>query len=707
MLNNNFPLYERVLVTMNPQKYSSDAPIYDFRYDQFNRYPFAQRVASVISKRNDPSSIVIGIYGAWGEGKTSVFNLIESELQQEEDVVCLRFNPWRFGDEDQMLINFFNELATVIEKSIESGRERLGDIIEKYGKPVASLFGRGDAADSVASFFAGADIEVLRERIESLLEEEKKRVVILVDDIDRLDKDEVHAVFRLVKLTADFMYTAYVLAFDKQVVASALQERYSVADGIGAGNSFLEKIIQVPLQLPSVDSEDLRNFCFNEIDQVMNHADIELTEEDVRQFVSNFSKGLAAHLKTPRQAKLFSNILMFSLPILKDEANVVDLMLIEGIRVFLPTVYALIRDNRDLFLKDGSSGFGYDYEQREKAKRKDRFEVILEGFTNDEKENIKDLLCFLFPKLNNVFQNVNYGREWEMKWNEKQRICSPQYFQRYFTYAITKKDVSDIAINELLENCEFNSTNHIVSKIKAIMTNENAETFISKLRRKSKSFTLLQSEMLAISIARLGNNLPNPVQMFRPMNAFGQGAMFTGDCIENLKNKEKQIELAKDVISNADSVTFAAQCFSWFRRDTEEHPNPQGFSKDEYRTLAAILAERISTELSEMDSIEIEGNEQLPYLLFIWNEYGTPEEASKTIAQKIQKDQNFVFVLLDTYTPNAFGESGAKKTSLSRDTYESIKKIIDPLVIVETIAKIFPNPTIRRSISRIFRDTKI
>lgn len=675
---------------MKPQNYSSDAPIYDPSLDQFNRYPFAQRVASVISKRNDPSSIVIGIYGAWGEGKTSVFNFIESELQTEEDVVCLRFNPWRFGDEDQMLINFFNDLATAIERSIESGRERIGDLIGKYGKPLASLFGKGEAADGVASFFSGADIEELRERIEHLLEEEKKRVVILVDDIDRLEKNEIHAVFRLVKLTADFKYTAYVLAFDKHVVSSALQERYG-ADTMGTGNSFLEKIIQVPLQLPSVDSEDLRNFCFNEIDQVLNFSDIQLSEEDVRQFVGNFSKGLEAHLKTPRQAKLYSNILMFSLPILKDEANVVDLMLVEGIRVLLPAVYALIRDNKDLFLSNVRNGFSYDYEQKEKVRRKERIEAALEEFTHEEVEQIKDLLCFLFPKLNNVFGNVSYDGGWELKWSEKQRISSHQYFQRYFTYAITKKDVSDLAINELLTFNELHSIDDIVSKIKAIMTDNNAETFISKLRRLSKNFTPLQSKKLAISIAKLGNNLPNPVQMFQSTNTFGQGAMFTGDCIENLENREEQIELAKEVIFNAAPLSFATECFLWFRRDKEEHPNPKGFSDEEYTKLAGMLAERISLELSNIDNIEIEKIEHSPYILSIWNQYGKPKEAANTITRKIRSDQNFVFEFLNIYTPTAFGKFGVKKSNFHRDNYDAIKKLVDPLVIVEAIEKVFTN----------------
>lgn len=86
--------------------YSSDAPIMDLSEDKFNRYPFAKRIAEVISGRTDPSSIVIGINGAWGEGKTSVFNFIENELKPYTEIVCLKFNPWRFGTEETMLINF-------------------------------------------------------------------------------------------------------------------------------------------------------------------------------------------------------------------------------------------------------------------------------------------------------------------------------------------------------------------------------------------------------------------------------------------------------------------------------------------------------------------------------------------------------------------------------------------------------------------------
>ncbi len=82
---------------MEEQNYSADSPVIQKEDDRFSRWTFSERVAEVISKRSDPSSIVIGLYGVWGDGKTSVLNFIENSLSADENVICIKFNPWRFG----------------------------------------------------------------------------------------------------------------------------------------------------------------------------------------------------------------------------------------------------------------------------------------------------------------------------------------------------------------------------------------------------------------------------------------------------------------------------------------------------------------------------------------------------------------------------------------------------------------------------------
>ena len=63
--------------------------------------------------------------------------------------------------------------------------------------------------------------------IENELGIKPSHIIVLIDDIDRLDKYEIQAIFKLVKLTADFVNTIFVLAFDKFIVADALGEKYS------------------------------------------------------------------------------------------------------------------------------------------------------------------------------------------------------------------------------------------------------------------------------------------------------------------------------------------------------------------------------------------------------------------------------------------------------------------------------------------------
>ena len=65
---------------MGNDKYYSDSPVHSASQDKFSRWAFAERIAGVISERKEPSSITIGLYGPWGDRKTSVLNFIEESI---------------------------------------------------------------------------------------------------------------------------------------------------------------------------------------------------------------------------------------------------------------------------------------------------------------------------------------------------------------------------------------------------------------------------------------------------------------------------------------------------------------------------------------------------------------------------------------------------------------------------------------------------
>ncbi len=187
-----------------------------------------------------------------------------------------------------------------------------------------SLFGLaispGQAMKEFGDQLSTLELSQLKKRVEEILKEEQKRVLVLMDDIDRLDKSEVHAILKLVKLSADFAYTSYILAFDEEVVAASVGERYGNGD-IDAGRKFLEKIVQVPLHLPKIDAASLRRFIFNCIDEALKNAHVVLSESEAREFVRQFTASLESHIDTPRLAKRYGNALSFALPLLQGEVN--------------------------------------------------------------------------------------------------------------------------------------------------------------------------------------------------------------------------------------------------------------------------------------------------------------------------------------------------------------------------------------------------
>ena len=93
------------------QGYSSDKPVKIQDQDRFQRYNFSKRIAETILQRDNNDGIVIGIYGAWGEGKTSILNFILRELENKESVLTIKLNPWRYNDEVSLIKNYFEKIS--------------------------------------------------------------------------------------------------------------------------------------------------------------------------------------------------------------------------------------------------------------------------------------------------------------------------------------------------------------------------------------------------------------------------------------------------------------------------------------------------------------------------------------------------------------------------------------------------------------------
>lgn len=668
--------------------YIADSPITDPALDRFGRWPFAQRVAQTIASRRDPSSIVIGIYGAWGEGKTTVLNFIENALGEFEDVICIRFNPWRFGDEIHLLQSFFDTLADALGKSISSRRETIAQWLRDYAMILAPVHrGIAESAREIGRTVSLVELGEYKNRIEKLLRDEGKRVVVLIDDIDRLDKAEIQTVFRLVKLSADFAYTAYVLAFDEDMVAVALGERFSSGDK-EAGRSFIEKIVQVPLHLPMADRLSLRRLCFERIDEALREAEIDLTEDQLQAFARHFFDCLEIRIQTPRMAKRYANALVFSLPILKGEVNPVDLMLIEGIRVFYPRLYDVVRSNPEVFL--GSLLDRHANIERAKQRGIEIINKGLEGLTSDESEAAKRLLLVLFPRLGGILGRTLYGRQWQHKWAEEQRIASEQHFNRFFSYSVPEGDVSDQELDSFLGRIESEPIGTVASGIQRLVGDRSADISVSKLRRKAEKLSAGTSRNLALAIASVGDIFPKPEQMFSFTTPFSQAGMLVSQLVENIPKGEDRFDVAKLIAQEGQPLSFAWECFRWMRATEEREEADRTLSVEEEDELGKIIADRIR-EFAQAEPIYIRLPRDAPSLLFVWSHWGSREETNQYLAGTLKKERGNVLELLKCYPRPAWGvESGLSHPGdFGREHYDSIARVVDTDTIYDGLYQLY------------------
>lgn len=662
-------------------QYIADQPITSKSEDQFNRAPFATRIAETLATRTDPSSIVIGLYGPWGDGKTSVLEMMQEELKTHDQIIVVRFNPWHFQTEDLLLRGFFATLADAMGRSLPSIKEKAGSLLQKYGSvlSLASLsiagvvqISPGEAAKGLGDAMSNVGLDDLRSRIECMLGEAKKRLVILIDDIDRLDRDETHAVFKLVKLSASFRHTAYVLAFDDAVVSAALGERYG-AGGAAAGRAFLEKIIQVPLHLPPVDENSLRRLTLEGVSNALNHAGITLTQPQVDAFVRHFDDALLPQVKTPRRAKLLSNALLFALPILRGEVNPSELMLIEGIRVIYPELYAAIRDNPSIFLQ--GEGETRRNQRQEAVSRIDTLiQQAMPTLSDDECAVVRSrLLEPLFPRI----ASTGYGSEWESIWAGEQKLCSTQYFKRYFTYSIPVGDIPDSDVAALCEGAPQASPTERRVLLESFATRQGLPRLVARLRQREGTLTVEQATALIATFAANGDLLPRERGMMIIADTRAKAGMLIAGLLRQIPSQEDRQAEAERAIRMAMPVGFAMECIRWIRTYHDTPPERKVLRDEGEAPLREILTARIEKANAEAP-LYTSHPKDAPLLYWAWA-HGTSQEH---VREQLVTTFDAYPEELDSFLATFIGESWGLESGLpspedfQRRHYDSVTQLL-------------------------------
>ena len=461
-----------------------DTPITKFSEDMFDRKKIVSAVVQTINNKakSKHSCFTIGIYAKWGEGKTSVLNMLYEQLRGNEVIVITRFNPWQFNDQSSLLFNFFDSING---KDIS---DEFVEILKKYA-PVVSMGisgiinifkpGLGTIINKSVSKFVKnlpdlkENVEKRKQKLSNCIVESGKHLIILIDDIDRLDKEEVHALFKLIKQTADFDNTIFIVSMDKDMVANSLCSKFENGN-FYSGYNYIEKIIQFQLYLPKIQQGQLLKFLEKKIDSILSTlppSDI-INEREFMEAKQNIYAYVLPLLSTAREIIQYANVLSYSLPMIYKEINISDLCLLEALKIVYPYGYNVIRDNKHIILGENHNIFDMIVGTEEERKRKieieksDFLKLIICNSLSHQKYYLHNLIEEILYSYFNSYNKIDL--------NNSKRLCSKQYYDKYFMYDIPDHIVSEESISKLVDLIK-NETNEELSK--------NLEDYISKYRK--------------------------------------------------------------------------------------------------------------------------------------------------------------------------------------------------------------------------------
>lgn len=295
------------------------------------------------------------------------------------------------------------------------------DINGSYSPVVAAYFAR--LAQCLPT--EGRNLLGIKSEISQSLIAKNKHPVIFIDDVDRLSNSEIMIVFKLLRQIADFDNVTYVVGLDPAVVATALESSYSAPDfdTVLRGRAFLEKIIQVPIVLPSIDEKILQDQISGMLREVAGDLNINVD----RKSLQLVSETLSSVFTTRRSIIRYGNQLRFVLPSVYKETEFVDLCLMESLKYTNEQGWLEIARQKNNLL--GNVAFVASEKEMEKAKS-DAYNsaiiAILSHFNSEKRVYVENVLRnYLFTKIHHYYTNPL-----------SRSINNRIYFSQYFIYGV-------------------------------------------------------------------------------------------------------------------------------------------------------------------------------------------------------------------------------------------------------------------------------
>lgn len=437
----------------NPSIIKLDNPISQEFEDKLNRTYFTGCIVNIVNGLDlKDSSYSIAITAPWGHGKTSFINLFKKKLKESTNIRIISFTPWLLTPKTSITRAFYLLLA----RELGGINRQLSNLIKQYLKILDTNFEK-----RLSYFYENNSLEEIYSNISKYLKANKNKIVIIIDDIDRLSSEEIIEVFKIIRGSANFPNIIFISCFDKEYVNTALIKHFEALK-----YTYIEKFFQLEFPLPPYNTDILRSMAieFAEKMFVNSQNDLEVFKDYVKGSELRLfqNRDIINFFENPRQLFRWLNNLTLSYSAIKRECHIADLGDIELLKMFYPTIYSLVSNSFEKYFTFSNNGVKLWNETMESENDKwlsmphkdlhKSTEYL--NLSNDEKENVDAI----FHRLVGVFVG-----------NEALRFATPGYSKRYLFGKLQENEVTqteffellNMAPNDMLKKIEKNYTNRI------------------------------------------------------------------------------------------------------------------------------------------------------------------------------------------------------------------------------------------------------
>jgi len=438
----------------------TDNPISLVSEDELDRVEFASNLFKLLQKMSNDSlsSFVIGINGKWGFGKSSILKLILNEIN--DGSIKIEYNPWIASSKQTLIEDFFSKVENEVSAHIQTG-----NLINKYGAALAKIDNDSNPLKSFASLFENE--KPLQDRfkeISLLIKKTNKKVYVFIDDLDRLDNQEVFEVLRLIRNTASFPSMIFIVAYDKDYLTHALKE-----GKIYNSRVYLDKIFQMEINLPRINELKLQVVLNNSLNSQLDKLNLELginnelktqinkmiyghylgNPQAVKYQINNY---LVVILRNKRDIIRFVNSFLFYMSMNPRALYLPDLFILELIKIHSSEVYEILSSRSDYLVTTSNGEYpryelftGTDNINFDDLPGNMRNKFRLLDFNRTINENEKSLI--IDDLLNKLFSMPNIE-----DYNAKYSIDHVENLENYFSLSVPDNQVSFEFIEDLIKS---------------------------------------------------------------------------------------------------------------------------------------------------------------------------------------------------------------------------------------------------------------